>query len=472
MYTCKWRCYNHRQGSYIVSTVINETKLQDCAWKQFVAFDPSTNKFAPAAAYWTINASDGSVRPSPLAYVVGVLNSVPDASGNGTILTDGVINVSSISIEDNGPGDYYLHNNGTVVKGVPAGLLPVYCGTLTDSGNFILRPSAPEYEGHRHTRYQLTEGFSQSSDVADMSYVYNGDDDATFNNIISAIPLIALSVIKNGVMLNTDAYAVVNNKLYLSTYVSTDVVEICTINPLIATNSEVRAIAPATGNNIISVSKAYGTVYLDTVFPRLATDGELTGNCVTAINKGGIAIAPVVHQLTAGGGIDIVPMVSGNNTIPGSYRIDNSYIAATLIDFQTINANNVLIGGTATDAIITFPAGLYSSFVGIARVPYTVSASGWPIKVFLWVSGPGAAAVDRLSGSVKTQTAATTGSPITQASNISFEAPASSTTEYVYLVTCTQTTLTAPSNALVSVFIEADFPETQIQLLAAGIVLN
>lgn len=438
---------------------INETGLQNCARKDFVAFEPTALNFVKAAAAWAVDAADGSLTPAASAYVAGVLSTDPDSSGTGTIITDGVLAASDVFIDNSGPGDYYLKNNGMAVKGVPAGMLPVYCGTLTASGNFILRPSAPEFRGHRHTNHQLTGDWTSGND----GYVYDeAGTDTIATNILAAVPRIALSVIKNGELLTADDYDVINGKLVLVHNPGNADIVICTINPLIATDSEVRAISPAAENNIISVGKAYGTVYLDTEFPVVST--ENTGTCVTSISKSGISTAPVVHSITAGGGTTITET-------NGVYTITNTGVGSTYIDFQTINANNVLVGGAATDALITFPAGLAdASFIGIARIP--AADQSWSIKVFLWITGDTLTYASALSGVVKIQSASEAGVPIvTTGTSVSFTIPSGTiNNNNLYELRCTET-LTAAPNSLVTVVISANTPSSAIQVNAAGVCL-
>lgn len=442
---------------------INETGLQNCAKGDFVAYDQTTNSYVRGAAAWKVDANDGSLSPAYSAYVIGVLTSTPDASGIGIITTDGTLTASDVNIDNTGAGDYYLKNNGQAVLGVPEGMLPVYCGTLTASGNFVLKPAAPEYRGHRHTNYELT-GTWTAQTSGDMHYVYDAAGyDYTATNLLSAVPSTALTVVKNGELLEQSEYAVIDGELFLAQNPGNATIVICTINPLIATDSEVRAVAPVAGNSIVLVSKAYGTIYLDTDFPITTTDAN-NGTCITDISNSGISTGSVVNTINGGGGIDVT--ISG-----GTATVSSPIVANTLVDFQTVNASNVLIGNTADGALITFPQGLNSSVLCLARVPHRGSGT-WTVTVFLWLIGQSAGYVGALSGNLKIQTASAAGDAlVTTANTISFNNVTGASDNKVYQVLSGEITEVSP-NSLITVEISATAPGADIKVLTAGIKLG
>ena len=431
---------------------ITETGLQNCAKGDFVAYDPTIGAFVKAAAAWRISGDDNSLCPAYSAYVVGVLTSDPDTSGSGIVTTDGGLTSADVNIVNSGPGDYYLKNNGQAVNGVPEGMLPVYCGTLTASGNFILRPVAPEYRGHRHTNHKLTGEWTSAGGW----YIYDElGVDGTAANILASVPKVALSVVENGALLDEDGYDVVNGSLRLASNPANKDVVICTINPLIATDSEVRAIAPANGNNILKVSKAYGTVYLDTDFIQTVSE-EHGGVCITGIDRAGITTDSVINTIIGNGGVN-VEINNGTATITGD-------ITYTRIDFQTVNANNVLIGNSNSDAYITFPAGIQSSVIGTARLPYKQSGT-WTVTLFLWIVGGNASSLSAtVTGYQPSNTVIT---PTTQAT-LAFGTASGSDISTVYEVVST-TTYTGYPDGIVTAVINAASPANAVKIKALGI---
>lgn len=354
-------------------TTVVAAGLSGCIRGQVVAY--VGDKFVPAAAGWYQEA-DGSLRPALSSYVYGVLISSVDSSGYGTILTSGIITDTGIISAMCGSaapavGPYYLGTDGRVTFGVPEGLLPVFCGYYSGSG-FNFRPAAPEYDGHRHTNYPLSAGLFNSAGA------YAGTSDAIYTQITAALPPESVVVLHSGAILTSGSdYTFSNGQLTIPAAGSMSTgYTICGINPLMGTNPEVRAIAPAVGNNVISATKVYGTVYLDTSYPETRVSSG--GVCVAGISREGITTAPVVNDIKYTGAMTVVS--SG-----GIYTISTDAPEGSYLDFQTINANNVLVGATTSDTLLTFPEGIAASVLGIVRLPMR-NAGSWTFKVFTWPS--------------------------------------------------------------------------------------
>ena len=390
-------------------TTISDTGFTGCVRGQLVAH--VNGKYTPAYAAWE-RLADGSLRPSASSYVCGILITSPDVSGNGTLLTFGTVtdpSILSVIFGTSAPaeGGYYLTTDGKVSAGVIPGLLPVYCGTVTASGKFIFRPAAPEYGGHRHTNYPLSGALFSGS-----QYDPNRTD-TTFTQMLNGLPPQALTVLSGGVLLKggseneagTDYYTSGGFLFISGASVNAEGYTVCGVNPLIGTNPEIRAIAPAAGNSTTQVTQLYGTVYIDNDYPEANTVSS-GGRCVAEISKAGVTYAPVVNEIRKAGGIDIK-----NN---GGIVTISDRAVAQYIDFQTINANNVLVGATTEDVLLTFPSGVAASVLGVCRLP-ALSEGQWKFQVFAW---PNTSTTLNINASVKTITAPTAvGEPVTSSTS-------------------------------------------------------
>ena len=400
-----------------------------------VAFDGT--KFAAAEPVWTIDPSSGRTIPSPLSYVVGILTSDVAADGTADLLVSGIINITESS-NDNESGPVYLTSGGGLARGVPTGVLPVCCGYRIENDRLIFRPCAPDYTGHRHTEYTLSVG-SWSTNV----YTYTND--TTCAAILAAVPTNSIVCIADGVIRNFTVDAANKTLTISGISASPTEVKLFATTSLVSNDAEVRAIAPADGNNLLKVTKAFGTVYLDTELTPVAS-GNNNGTCVASITRSGIQTADVVNTLTAGGHISI----TGTN---GNYTISDEAVGAYL-DFQTINANNVLVGATANDAILTFPAGISSSVLGIVRLPTLSVGKVWSFRVFVWTTSGSTAG---LTADVKIQTPPTAPGQAL---------PVATTKEGVTINTGV---LTASGNSLIQITLAST--GTQVQVIAAGVYI-
>ena len=343
---------------------------------QLVAF--SGGNFIAAQPTWEIEDATGRPTPSAAAYVVGMLYESPDANGTARILVSGVItDVSLIPQGANGP--YYLNSDGALQAGVPNGVLPVFCGYKPQADVFIFRPAAPEYTGHRHIEYTLSGGVFTSG-----ANTYNFSSDSICTALLTAMPADTVVAVANNQVtgISVSGSLLTFTDIPSSTTISSGA-RIFATNSLVSTDSEVRAVAPAAGNSTLKVTKAFGTVYIDTDYPTTPTTNG--GVCVAGISRDGITTAPVVNQLTGAGNITIT-----NSS--GIYTISD-IPAGSYLDFQTINANNVLVGANATDALLTFPEGVSASVLGVCRLP-ALTSGAWQFKVFAWPTSSGGAGLN------------------------------------------------------------------------------
>ena len=474
----------------MIGTIIQDIGFQNIPGSAgpLVAYDAAANQYIPAAATWTISNTDGAIIPSNSAYVSGIVLPADvgqGLSGERRVLLSGVINSTDpvfanlFASGERIPGEYFLKDNGELVLGAPEGMLPVYCGYLTASGNFIFRPQAPDYRGHHHTAYKLDNDLWTTSGsgytYADVTTADNTQtvNDATALQILTALPVSAVSLVKDSTILQrgTDYTISDDGTLWLasSAYSASANYYLCGLYPLVTTDADIRSIALASGNNTISITKAYGTVYLDNTYPVISSSNA-TGTCISEITKSGIKTAPVVNSIIAGAGTSI----TGNN---GTYTISNTLIASTLIDFQTISANNVLIGGNSTDALITFPAATGSSIIGIARIP---AASGdLSFKVFLYVDSASAALLSTTNPTcsvvkIHRNTGDTNTNILTKSAAESGYFEAQSTPGSGDFGVCALTTAeyTANGNDLITVTISCSSAlSTSLKVYAAGILL-
>lgn len=432
---------------YDEGTVISDSGLHNCGKGQLVAFDATTNTYIPAQPNWTTDAN-GKIVPDRAAYIAGIVYTAPDVSGVAQLLLNGAIEGSELELTV--PGEYYLDVDGTLSQGVPTGKLPVYCGYLTASGVFIFRPASPTYDGHRHTQYTLNGGeWGETSG----GYIYDDTADPTCQTILSSLPITSILVVGDGVFIGNPT--LVNGQLMIAGSTQPTIVTLFGVNPLATVNPEVTAIAPALGNNVIRTTRAYGTVYLDTEYP-VNDDNSISGRCITSISRTGITTGPVVQQLNQGAGIEI-------SNSGGVYTINAGWFSK-YIDMQTINANNVLVGSTATDALITFPAGITSTLIGVVRIPASDSLNPWTINIFAWMLDAGGT----LSGSILIQPAPTGAAAVSTATTISLtgNGAAGSITEAL-----STTSYSVPGDSLVTITLTANSPGSAIKLRAVGVKL-
>jgi hypothetical protein len=409
-----------------------------------------------------LNTIDNRVEPAPSAYIAGVLLS-KTVDGTGTLLLQGAITDNTLIQTLTGsnaplPGEYYLAANGILQQGVDPNYLPVFCGTLVNANLFIVNPKAPEFYGHSHTLH-LLEGSWADDDSAN-GYEYDPtNEDTVAVKILNAVPVAGIAVLKNGSLLLAGVdYDIIDNKLYLVTAPGDAVYQISPINRLVATDPEIRALAPADNNTIIRLSKVFGTTYIDTVFD--TTESTVTtGRALTSISASGVITGPVIQELTAGPGISISPAVNGKCSVTNTGNI------SPYIDLQAINASNVLVGVSADDALFTFPAGTVSTLTGMVRLPESMNGRGF--RVFVWMLDEGGA----LTGDIKIQPPPTGGTAVsdTLAIQTASGATAGSITECLSTTTYTPNN---PGNALVTIKLSSSGQGgNNIRVCAVGVLV-
>ena len=433
----------------------------NCVVGMLLAYDSSANQYIPANPAWVIDALTGGIKPAESAYIVGLLLS-KNADNTGTLLTRGVV-TDSVKINyltgSGASGSYYLVNGGTAVNVLPAGTLPVYCGTKIDANTFFLNPAPPVYGGHSHDLCLLD---ASQGTWTNSGTVYTASSTSIASQIMVGVPTESIAVIHNGALLlsGTD-YSLSSNTLTLSGgLTSVGSYQLSPINRLIATDPEVRAIAPAADNDVLKTSKSFGTVYLDTNFTPVST-GQLPGTAVVGITNAGVSTGPVVQTLDQGTGISI------NSNGSGGYIINND-VYGDYLDLQIINAHNVLIGNGVTDNLVTFPAGINSDITGLIRLPG--ERGGRVVRAFAWMVGAGGG----LQGSMTVQMVPGTSESVTPGGEITLNAPAGAGANSVSEVITSGAALVTSSgydNALTMISISATTPATAIQVKAIGLKL-
>lgn len=435
----------------------------DCVVGTAVAHDGKN--YIPANPYWTTNTANNQIEPAPAAYIVGILMS-KNTDGNGTLLLQGAITDASI-IEhltgDSYPacGEYYLAKDGTLKLGVDPLFLPVFCGTLIKTDLFIVNPKAPEFYGHSHALYPLTSGWAGTSTTG---YGYKYNSDTTAERILSAVPAESIAVISGGALMSSSGYTISGGALYVTNAPGNTAVQLSPINRLISTDPEIRSIAPADGNDVVKLSKVFGTVYIDTDFTTTESTA-LSGKAVTSVDKSGVTIGDVVQKVEGGTGITVSD--DGNGTV----TIENTTISPYL-DLQAINADNVLIGVGTGSALYTFPAGANSTLTGVIRLPASMNdAAENPIKKFkpfAWVLGAGG----NIAVELQIQGPPGTGVVVATPEGGSIPTPPESVgTNDITECLDSDVSYTAPNNALVTVMFSASQPGNNIRIKALGIKL-
>ena len=445
------------ESSSTSNIIITTANTQGATIGTVVAFDPSQNLFVPAQPRWKRDLLTSRIIPDPLAYIAGIVYSTPDASGVASLLLTGAVEPGAMGQDfPSANGEYYLGPDGTLVESaaLSAGSFPIYCGYCV-GGTFIFRPDSPAYAGHQHTQYTLSGGsWSGSNGV----WTYDYTNDTTCAQILNSLPLTSIVAICDNMLIKN--LTVSDSSIVFNTGAETQpTVSLYGINPFSTIVPEVTSIAPAQGNTVLKVTQAYGTVYLDTDFATTGTTFEqYTGTCITNFSRSGVSTGPVVQEILPGAGVDIVP----NSDYPGSYTINASWLSK-YIDMQTINANNVLVGSTATDALITFPAGINSTLIGVVRVP--ASENDWTINVFAWMLDAGGS----LTGSILIQPPPSGSAAVSTTTSISLSGSGNvgSITEAL-----SADTYTVPGDSLVTITLNATAPGIPIQLRALGVKLN
>lgn len=337
-----------------------------CEKGMLVAFDTVTNTYIPASVAWKDDLYSNTL-PSDSSYVIGVLISLvyTAVSKQGTILLSGVIKDTSIidllfSDLDKVPGKYFLAYEGKMQKTEEEITLPVYCGTLTATGSFILRPQVPDFRTHSHTKYILEGAWTEVGS----GFVYTSKD-ATFNYILENSSGIAL--IYNGYNLTENLnFEVLEGVLTVYStpkITSPEEVIVYTTQPYMGVVAGINALTTTSDSSLIKVTQVGQTAVIDLNIVEESSEGD--GYCVSSISKSKVYKAPVIHSITPGAGLSIKETSSGKLTIDVTSRTKD------FIPLNIANVNNVLVAEDTTNSRIyyKFPGGISASLLGSLVLP-------------------------------------------------------------------------------------------------------
>lgn len=365
-----------------------------------LAWDSEAKLYIPARpAFSDIVRADGSVAPAESSYVVGVLISEISSDGFGTILANGWIDgnnalISSILGDVDAPkGAYYLDadNPGRVCLGGAKDInVPTYCLSYTgDSGTLIFNPRAPEYTGHSHHKYTLSNDGWEVYSILPYRDKFTSDD-PVFISMLKNSNLDNLTLTKNGAIVSANSWTVdLDNNSILTTFDVLDFDELVlhSISPLNGLDPLVHSIKVEKDNVLLTASSSNGNVELATNFE--PTDTELKGTAISAIKESGVINCPVVHSISAGPGAVLSNAIDETgNAVPGSYVISSSAVCANQIDMQISNLDGVLFGTDVNKVCYVFPTNHTSSLFGSFRIPHFTGGK-FEVKLNLVVRGNG-----------------------------------------------------------------------------------
>lgn len=388
-------------GTASVGLMYRDTGLPSSDIKKgtIVSYDPDTATYAPASAEWSYSASvDGKLQPSGVSYVAGILlTDVDPADGEAFILCNGVIsNHSMVSyLSADGAGDYYLTAGGLASKNPPAGSPRVYCYTKTASGKIIFKPQAPEYGGHTHDKFSLTNQWSTvasgmvpaslANKYAETAKCFKYTVDRIANPALYSIldgQSTNLTMCKNGVILGYDCWSFENSSIFVAVDIGpSDVMELFAISPIVGTSSAITDIVSE--SSLIKLEKARGVAYLS-----VDTESEVSvpasGTAVVGLDQNGIRTAPVVSSLHPGLGTTIGQHVdNAGNPVPGAFDIHSDTTLNSSLELNVTNLNGVIFGSTSSSIGYVFPAGTLASLDGSVRIPYSAGRIGARLNILI-----------------------------------------------------------------------------------------
>ena len=346
----------------------------DCAMGMFVYYNTVTGNYEPAYQQLDPNKTNfNDLTPAESMYVVGVIIS-PVIDGKATILTSGLIRNKSVlaaifGAKTNVPGNYYLDVDGKLTSDVTSLRLPLYCGTLTDTGCFILNIQTPDFRTHNHSMYKLVDSNWTDNVYSDPSLTY------ILNSFYEGLCLVA-----DGKVLEQDKDYSVNGDtiIYHGDTIPTDCILYFT-TPFMGPTGWITGVSVAPGNNLLNVAQINNKAIIDTNLTTNVIDGN--GYCVSTIDRSGVKTAPVVNSLEAGNGITIT-----NNE--GKCKVSLTSSSVVTLDLNILNSNGVVFGGGPGDAdftLLKFPANTYAAVKGVIRIPADVQDSA--LSIVLWVAG-------------------------------------------------------------------------------------
>lgn len=370
----------------------------DCKKGSLIAFDPAQGIYTPAKAAWNdkkTTYSDGSLIPSPLASVLGVLVDNPSQEGTGMVLCQGWSRDPEIIkalAPDGVCGDYYLSTNPGKASVFPAtgdsGGVRVYCysflstgASVTDTtGTLYINPGRPEYGGHSHSYATIKDNSwvtintaNKPSSLPDEAKVYI-DTDATglddIREIIKSNP-IKPCLIKDGSEVSRDIWGIQDNYIYLEFVpIKGDKFSIHAINPLYADQPIINGIKKIGGDNnkLLNITSASGKTWIGVNTNPVSTDNYI-GTGLISVSQEGFKVGPIVQGIKAGAGINIKTYNDMGTDVPGVVEVSSAQYKGTLIDMSVVNLNNVSVGTSFYGVSYIFP-GVGSSLVGTIRVPH------------------------------------------------------------------------------------------------------
>ena len=359
--------------------ILNGTSFTDigvssaCRKGTFVYYNDVTGNYEPAYQQLSTKRDNlSNLTPASSMYVVGVIIS-PVVDGKATILTSGLIRNKDIlaaifGANTNIPGNYYLDTDGKLTKDVSKLSFPLYCGTLTDTSCFILNIQTPDFRTHNHTMYMLNPNM----------WVDNVYSDANLTYILNTFSEGICIVADGKVLIENIDYSIENNSIKYNGYVIPSVCIVYANNPFMGSVGWITGVNTAPGNSIINIAKVNNKAIIDTQFT--VTQEQGNGIAVSSISNQGVHTATVVNDIIPGSGITVV-----NNN--GTCTIGLSTTYKTILDFNILNANGVVFGGTDF-TLIKFPANTDSSVQGSVRIPFGIPDNS-KANIVLWVSGEG-----------------------------------------------------------------------------------
>ncbi len=450
----------------------------DCTQGTLVYYNPEEGKYYPAKALWdSANTDNNGLRAGMESYVKGVVITPIAADTTATILCEGWLADDSLCtklIPSKQAGNYYLTENGELSQ-VPSKNVPVvFCCTYTTSGKLYISPKEPQVFGHSHAGVTVAgTSFTQpqaAMNVPDTAKaVYDLTTDNALRSLLTASKDSAL-LIGNGILLNKGTWGFTDVYLYTNFAVhADDVYTVYGVTPILGDLSIVRNVRVEPTNKLLTASVYNNVVQLNTTFPTITTT-DMSAQCVTNVTNNGISYGPVIHELTAGAGVNLY-----RNNQPGSFTIAASAAVDTFIDLNLVNADGVLLGGDTTGVYMTFPTGQTSAIVGTLRIP-AHNISALRMLPVLLVKGTGKE-IPAFTINLTTQAmpvAAGQSTPVANTFTYNTSALANTDSGSIYRVELSnadKSSIAAISNAFVTMRVSAA-PTTAVAVLAAGIYLT
>lgn len=353
-----------------------------CVKGQFVSYNPATNAYIPAAAALDSLKDGGLVFPSDASYVVGLL--ITDVVNNqGTILTSGVLRnksmiASVLGSSNHVPGNYYLTAEGGVTRDKSKVVLPIKCCTLTASGCLVVNIQIPDFRTHDHIKYKLKPYVWKSSALPEYAHSYSAEDDRGIVYLLNTLNTESCLIVNNAI-LGDGEYLIDNDVIYLKNKVDTDIdATLFLVNPFTGSTQCLSSVTTAPGVSLFEINQVGRKAVIDVKAPVTQVSGK--GTAVVDVQGSGISVSKVVHEVVAGPGL-----IADN--VEGVVTLSTSNSRSRLLDFNLLNANGVVFGGTE-EFLFKFPKGYNTSILGQVHIPSDVGTSV-TAKLVLYVKGTG-----------------------------------------------------------------------------------